>query len=102
MHMTVSAIHDNGLNDKSVLNITLDCDITKYPDFDPEKAIKDATADFLRTDRGKAILKETSGSFNYGDFINYVPDTFCRKYGFTIWGTGIANTVVDQNENLIP
>lgn len=102
MYKSISAIHNGGPGDKMVLTITLKYDEAQYPNFNPEQAIKAAAADFLKTERGKKALKETYGNFNYGDFVTYVPDTICKKYGFIVGDSCVTDIITDHDESLIP
>lgn len=102
MLKTIAAIHNGGGNDKLALIITLNYDHEKHPDFDPEAAIRAAAADYLHTNQGKAALEDTCGNFNYGDFVNYVPDHMNKKHGFVIQEVNIVSIVTDHNEDLRP
>ena len=102
MLKTLVAIHDGGNNDKLALILTLDYDPETHPNFDPESAIQAACAEFLHTDRGAKALEETCKSFNYGDFVSYVPDTLCKKHGFTIHASEVVHDIINHNNDLRP
>lgn len=102
MRKIISAIHDAGPDDRQVLTIVLRQTDDKRLDFDAQSAVKSAVSDFLKTARGKEALKETNGSFNYGDFVNFVPDTICKRHGFTVEDVITSDIVTEHDESLLP
>lgn len=63
-------------------------------------AIQDATLEYLETDEGKAVLQANKGHFNYGDFLENVPDELCVKHGFHLMDVFETDLIVDHNKNL--
>ena len=94
----IGAMHYAGPNDVFVLPITIFC---LKDTMDCMQAIRDAAEEFLSTDDGKKCLEE-NGAFNYGDFVNEVPEEICRRHGFAIDVGDPISEIVDHNESLIP
>lgn len=69
--------------------------------FDFETAAKAAARDFVNTDEGRAALGITADHFDYGDFLLYVPETICKKHGFTVIRELGADLILASNESLV-
>ena len=54
---------------------------TPNADFDLLSAVRDACAEYGRTPEGQAVLSEHYGSFDWGDFMQYVPEEICLRHG---------------------
>lgn len=67
---------------------------------DLTKAIKDACAEYVSTDAGKKIIKETNGRFNWFDFVKYVPQHICRKHGFEKYESSYSHIIGNADEQL--
>ncbi len=67
-----------------------------------EEAVKEAVNEFLCTDKGLQIFVENNRHFNWGDFLNDIPQEICEHYGFkVIRNDADQNIVVDANESLV-
>lgn len=71
------------------------------PDFDIQKAVKDACVEFARTPEGREAYKGNGNSFNWGDFVAYVPNEICRKHGFERTMDTLSQTKVYFTEQLV-
>ena len=71
-------------------------------ELDVVAAIKAAAAEFVATPDGEKAIEEAKGDFNYGDFVQNVPNSVCENHGFTVVDTFATNLVVDHDERLIP
>jgi hypothetical protein len=49
-----------------------------------KKSIRSACIEFCNTDEGREIFIGNNNCFNWGDFITYVPNDICKKYGLEI------------------
>ena len=98
---TVIASCTGDPSDKFALGIVIRRQLSDQP-FDALAAMRAAAADFLATDRGKAEIASNSGAFNWGDFVNSVPDSFCKRHGFTVEDTFVTDLLLDHDESLIP
>ena len=96
---TVIARHDDP-GDNFVLGIVIKHE--NRDGFDVLQAARDAAAEFCGTTRGEAEIAANSGAFNWGDFVNSVPDSICKKHGFTVFDTFVTELIVDHDESLIP
>lgn len=65
-------------------------------------AMRQAAKEFCQTDAGRREIAANSGNYNWGDFVNSIPESFCRKYGFKIKSTTVSEIIVDHNESLLP
>lgn len=74
----------------------------------PEQAMRTAVAEFLASEDGEEAEEETSGDFNWGDAIEYVPDDIWSKHGihmkyahqpYLVAGS-VVEITVDQDERL--
>lgn len=67
------------------------------------QALRDASAEYLRTKEGMDYLKYYScGCFNFGDAVG-IPEEITLKHGFKTPGDIIEeNFGVDMNEHLVP
>lgn len=98
MFKTVIA-ENNDPSDRFCLGIVVRHDGNDQ-NFDPATAIRAAAAEYCATKTGQKKIKDNGGSFNWGDFVDHVPDTVCKKHGFTVFSTFIADIFVDHNEQL--
>jgi len=73
----------------------------KNEDIDPVSAIKQATAEFLATEEGEEALEETNDCFNWGDVLDYIPESVLLKYGVRIVASYTADSTVDLNEQFV-
>lgn len=96
----IAAVEYDPLGESMCLNIQIQ-DLGTHPGFNPIKAIRFATTEFLQTEAGKKVLHENNGCFNYGDFVQNVPDAITRHHGFTVTSATLADYVVDHNTSLI-
>lgn len=46
------------------------------------EAIKLVVKDFINTKEGRTIYEDNNNEFNWGDFIRFIPNPMCEKYGF--------------------
>lgn len=63
-------------------------------------AVKSAAKEFLSTEDGQKVLDQTCGSFNWGDFVESVPDSICLRHGFLLKGYQKIERFVALNEQL--
>lgn len=63
-------------------------------------AVKAAAKEFLSTDEGQKALEQTCGAFNWGDFVESVPDSICLRHGFLLKGYQKIDRIVALNEQL--
>ena len=63
-------------------------------------AVKAAAREYLATDEGKALLKQTCGAFNWGDFVESIPESLCLRHGFLLKDDKKVDRIVDLNEQL--
>lgn len=75
--------------------------LSNDPSFDIRKAVKDACVEFARTPDGRKAYEDNCGSFNWGDFVAYVPDEICRNHGFERIMDTLSQIKVDFNEQLV-
>lgn len=96
MKRTVTAIEREGFD---IRTISLLFDV---PDekFDIEGAVRKAVNDFCRTEKGRAALAYTEGSFDWADFDVFVSNKFCKKYGFQKIETDLPDIEVWWYEQL--
>lgn len=69
------------------------------PDILIRNAVREAVADFCRSERGKLVLKSTGGNFNWGDIATYLTNDICQKHGFRLIRTTNCEAV-NLNESL--
>lgn len=93
-----------------------DWEIKKWSDLfiisnsaNPEQSFRDAIKDYLLTEEGIKLIKQTSEDFNWGDAIMYIPERVWNKFGIKSISEGentaISNPItliVEQDEVLIP
>lgn len=96
LHKAVAVIDDED-SGKMRIVITLG-HLEQY--LDPLAAMKAASKDFLKTDAGRRRLYP-AGFFNYGDFLNDVPEAICLAHGFFVLDTEIVTNVGDNADNLL-
>lgn len=98
MTSTVIAKH-NEQNDEFCLGM-----IVEHEDdgLDVLHAMRLAAQEYCKTEAGQAEIQNNGGNFNWGDFVNTVPNEICKKYGFKLVDTFITEQIVDHNETLIP
>ena len=46
------------------------------------EAIKLVVKGFINTKEGRTIYEDNNNEFNWGDFIRFIPNSMCEKYGF--------------------
>lgn len=63
-------------------------------------AVKAAAKEFLTTNEGQKVLKQTCGAFNWGDFVESVPGDICLRHGFLLKGYQKIERFVALNEQL--
>lgn len=66
-----------------------------------QRAFIAAANEFAATPDGKDVIDDNSGDFNYGDFVNNVPNEICEKHGFKIVDTFQTDLIVDHDECLV-
>lgn len=67
---------------------------------DPEKACRDAVAEYLGTEDGMREADDNNGSFNWGDAAS-IPFRFLEKRGFVWLGRSEYDVIdLDHNEGL--
>ena len=71
-------------------------------DFDIMAAIKAASAEFIATSEGIALLEKSSGRFDYGMFLEEIPDALCEKHGFALVDTFTTDLIVNHDDSLLP
>ena len=71
-------------------------------DFDVTAAIKAASTEFIATPEGTALLEKSSGKFNYGIFLEEMPDALCEKHGFALVDTFTTDLIVNHDDSLLP
>lgn len=71
------------------------------PRTDPIDAIRSASTDFARTEDGRRVVERNGGDFNYGDFVDEVPEETCLAHGFVVLDTFVTDLVVDHDERLV-
>lgn len=97
MLRTVAAVEQDGLESYVVM---MKFEVPGVG-FDLEGAVKKACAEFVQTEEGQKALEWTGGNFNWGDFVNEVPNGVCEKYGFRLVEAVAAEKVVDLNEQML-
>ena len=65
------------------------------------EAFKAAAAEYAKTPDGKDVVDDNCGDFNYGDFVNSVPDEICEKHGFRVVDTFQTELIVDHDDCLV-
>ncbi len=70
---------------------------------DVVQACKDAALEFVKTDEGRKVYFAATGEdFNWGDFVEYIPDDICIRHGFLpITNARSVNITVYHDEHLI-
>lgn len=64
-------------------------------------AMRAAAAEYAGTPASKADDTVARGCFNWGDFVNGVPDAICIKHGFRVVDTFVTHLVVDHDEHIL-
>lgn len=77
--------------------VTHDGDIEN---FDLVEAMRAAARDYAATEAGQSDPEVLSGGFNWGDFVNTVPDEICARHGFVVEDTFVTHLIVDHDEAL--
>jgi hypothetical protein len=67
---------------------------------DFEAALREAVAEFLKTEDGKQARLAACDDFNWGDAIMYVPDECWAKHGLKMVTDSIETLRVNQDELL--
>lgn len=67
---------------------------------DLTKAVRDACADYLGTDEGKATYASCGNRFDWSDFWTMVPNSFCEKHGFVKLDDFASVECVDMGEQI--
>ncbi len=101
IHKIAAVVNSYRAEERLALIINIE-QIDDNPDFDPVEAIQAASAEYLHTADGKETLKNNCGEFNYGDFVNHVPDVINLKHGFTLDSSETTHIVIDHDESLVP
>lgn len=101
MHKIAAVVNSYRAEERLALIIDIE-QADDNPDFDPVEAIRAASAEYLRTDDGKDTLENNSDEFNYGDFVNCVPDAINIRHGFTLKNYETTHIVIDHDESLVP
>ena len=71
-------------------------------DFDLLRAVRDACAEYSMTPEGQAVLSEHVGSFDWGDFMQYVPEEICLRHGLKFTDVPQFELIcTDYYENLL-
>ena len=63
-------------------------------------AVKAAAKEFLATEEGQKLLEQTCGAFNWGDFVESIPESLCLRHGFLLKDFQEIDKFVDLNEQL--
>ncbi len=68
---------------------------------DPEKAVREAVQDFLKTEEGKEAVEHACGYFNWGDVMASVPDEYFESHGMIPFGDTSISVEVEHDEVLV-
>jgi hypothetical protein len=66
----------------------------------PEKVVRKAVRDFLKTEEGKEAKEYACGCFNWGDVMASIPDEYFESYGIIPFGDTSINVEVEHDEVL--
>lgn len=69
-------------------------------EFDLISAVRDAAAEYCKTEEGWNLFEYHSFSFNWEDFAQAVPNSICKKHGFQRVDNHLPYIVVDTDERL--
>ena len=53
------------------------------------------------TEAGRKMYEQNCRNFNWGDFVEAVPNNVCKKFGFVIESHSFSGMLVDLNEQLV-
>ena len=67
---------------------------------DPEKTVRKAVQDFLKSDEGKEANENACGYFNWGDVMCYMPDEYFESRGLIPFGDTSISAEVEHDEVL--
>ncbi len=65
-------------------------------------AMRSAARTYCKTSFGQEDIASNNGAFNWGDFVNCVPQCACESRGFRVVDTFVTRLVVDHDESLLP
>lgn len=96
---TIVATDQDGLNTYTLV-ITLE---VLVDNINIEQAVMDACKEYCQTEDGKYTYCNCNCfSFNWGDFVTYVPNEICKKHGFRIFESEYMEELqVDFNQQLV-
>lgn len=69
-------------------------------ELDIRKAIRDASREYCKSKTGK-LITNSDKDFTYEDFVEYVPNSICRKYGFQKLQSLETDIVVDYHGTVV-
>ena len=95
---TIAAIERDGM-DVRVLTMTME--ILTDEGNDLKQAVRKACSEYLRTISGIDVYHANCECFNWGDFVQEVPNEICEKYGFRKVQDAISDEYVDWDEQLV-
>ena len=95
---TILATEQDGLTARN-LQMTFLVNTAVCPDL--ELAVRDACNDYIGTKEGADQFSYNCNNFNWVDFWNNVPDTICRKYGFSKETDSFIDIEVNLDEHLV-
>lgn len=82
--LCIDVEHDGGLEGRAVLD-----------------AMRAAAAEWASTEAGRENPAVRDGTFNWGDLVEHVPSDVCRKHGFLVSGTRVAELAVEHDEHVL-
>lgn len=97
MLKTIVAVERDGI-DIRTLSLLFD---VPSKDFDLVTAVKKAVTDYCKTKEGREIYRYNCSYFNWADFEMYVPNEFCKRYGFEKVDSMCCDEEVDWDEQLV-
>lgn len=69
---------------------------------DPEKALREAIADFCKSPEGQQIIADAGGSFNWRDVMLHLPNQYVLRHGMIPCSRTGVDIRVDHDEMLFP
>lgn len=97
MLRTIVAIERDGM-DVRVLALNFE---VPNAEFDFKAAVKAACTEYCQTEEGRATYEYNCSSFNWADFAMSVPAEICKKHGFELIRSDVADEDVDWDEELV-
>jgi len=92
---TITGISNNGFGNTEVWNITLKL---FSGNMNIHEAIKNACTEFAMTDEGFDLYKKNGDSFDWDIFVNHIPNSICKLFGFEKINASKAEVVLwDSN-----